>query len=63
MIVGGGFKALKYSLKVSYKVGFLKMLRTLFSKNTCKTCAFGMGGQKGWMENLISLLKISHFYN
>ena len=50
-MVGGGFKALKYSLKASYTVGFRNMFRVLFSKNTCKTCAFGMGGQKGGMTD------------
>ncbi|MFC2117704.1 FdhF/YdeP family oxidoreductase [Bacteroidota bacterium] len=51
MMVGGGFKALRYSLKASYTVGFWKMLRVLFSKNSCKTCALGMGGQKGGMTD------------
>jgi len=27
------------------------MLRALFSKNTCKTCALGMGGQQGGMRD------------
>ena len=27
--------------------GFLKLYRRLRSRNACKTCAFGMGGQRG----------------
>jgi len=33
------------------KVGFRKMWKALSSKNTCKTCALGMGGQSGGMRN------------
>lgn len=51
MIVGGGFKAIRYSLKASNIVGYRKMFRAMMSKNTCKTCALGMGGQKGGMTN------------
>ncbi|MEI6575868.1 MAG: FdhF/YdeP family oxidoreductase [Bacteroidota bacterium] len=50
-MVGGGFKALRYALKASFTVGFLKILPAMFSKNTCKSCALGMGGQKGGMSN------------
>ena len=51
MTVGGGFKAIKYSLKVARAVGFRKILQASLSKNTCKSCALGMGGQKGGMVN------------
>lgn len=51
MTVGGGFKAIKYSLKAANVVGFRKMFRALLSKNTCKSCALGMGGQKGGMAD------------
>lgn len=51
MIVGGGFKAIFYSLRASREVGYRNMIRTSFSKNTCKTCAMGMGGQKGGMAD------------
>lgn len=51
---GGGFKAIKYSLQASQKVGFRKMYAAVSSKNTCKTCALGMGGQKGGMTNEVS---------
>ncbi|MBT3501293.1 MAG: FdhF/YdeP family oxidoreductase [Candidatus Marinimicrobia bacterium] len=33
------------------KVGFRNMWKALSSKNTCKTCALGMGGQIGGMRN------------
>jgi len=49
MITGGGFRAILYSLKAASKVGFRKMYHASYSKNTCKTCALGMGGQKGGM--------------
>jgi len=51
MTVGGGFKAIWYSLKAANAVGFREMFRAMSSKNTCKTCGFGMGGQKGAMTN------------
>lgn len=51
MRVGGGYKALMYSLKASYSVGFIKMFQAMTSKNSCKTCAYGMGGQKGGMTD------------
>ena len=47
----GGLSSLTYSLKVARKVGFGKFYRSIRSKNTCKTCAYGMGGQKGGMHN------------
>lgn len=50
---GGGLKAIRYSLKASNKVGLGKMYRALLSKNTCKSCAYGMGGQKGAMTDEI----------
>jgi molybdopterin-dependent oxidoreductase alpha subunit len=48
---GGGWRAIWYSLKMVSKVGWLKMLRSLSRRNACKTCALGMGGQKGNMVN------------
>lgn len=48
---GGGFHALRYSLNIGARVGFLKLWRAMSSKNACKTCALGMGGQKGGMRN------------
>ena len=51
MISGGGLGAIRYSLKVASTVGLKKFKESVFSKNTCKTCAFGMGGQQGGMRN------------
>ena len=47
----GGFRSIWYTLKLGQKVGVMNMLKTLTSKNTCKTCALGMGGQSGGMIN------------
>src|SRR5215813_6940692 len=33
------------------RVGFLNLWRAMRSKNACKTCALGMGGQLGGMRN------------
>ena len=48
---GGGWKAIGYSLRLARKVGLRNMWKALRSKNTCKTCAVGMGGQLGGMVN------------
>lgn len=49
---GGGWPALVYTLKKGKEVGGLwKLFRAMRSKNACKTCALGMGGQKGGMVN------------
>ncbi len=49
---GGGFGALFYSLKMANRAGGLwPMMRALFRRNTCKTCALGMGGQKGGLRD------------
>lgn len=48
---GGGWQALKYSLKYSKEVGGLRMWKAMTSHNACKTCALGMGGQMGGMTN------------
>jgi molybdopterin-dependent oxidoreductase alpha subunit len=48
---GGGWKAIGYSLKLAQRVGFWNMWNAMRSKNTCKTCAVGMGGQLGGMVN------------
>jgi molybdopterin-dependent oxidoreductase alpha subunit len=48
---GGGFKAIQYTLRMANRVGWLKLWRAMRSKNTCKTCALGMGGQLGGMVN------------
>ena len=49
---GGGFRAIAYTLKKGREAGGLwKLYNALRSKNACKTCALGMGGQKGGMVN------------
>ena len=54
---GGGWSAIAYSYrKARESGGVLKFWRALRTKNTCKTCALGMGGQKGGMVN-----ELGHF--
>jgi len=49
---GGGWKAIRYSIRKAREAGgFWKFYKALRSKNTCKTCALGMGGQRGGMVN------------
>ena len=49
---GGGFPAILYSLRKGLESGRpLEFLRRMRSRNTCKTCALGMGGQRGGMRN------------
>src|SRR5262249_4651505 len=50
-IHGGGWKAIRYTLRTARRVGFLGMWKAMRSKNACKTCALGMGGQQGGMTN------------
>ena len=47
----GGMAATRYVLKKGHRVGYLKLWRRMRSKNACKTCAVGMGGQRGGMVN------------
>ena len=47
----GGFRSLLYTIKISRRVGLLNLFKAILSKNTCKTCALGMGGQIGGMRN------------
>jgi|688.fasta_scaffold00467_6 molybdopterin-dependent oxidoreductase alpha subunit len=49
---GGGLAALLYSLKKAGEVGGVwNLYKALRTRNACKTCALGMGGQKGGMVN------------
>ncbi len=49
---GGGWQAIHYSFEMARKAGgVLKLYRALKSRNTCKTCALGMGGVSGGMKN------------
>ncbi|WDR05311.1 FdhF/YdeP family oxidoreductase [Devosia rhodophyticola] len=50
-IVGGGPKKVLYTLQTVGKMGLGKAAKALTSKNTCKACAYGMGGQRGGMTN------------
>src|SRR3954469_20158830 len=48
---GGGWAAVMYSWRVARRVGFRQLWKAMRSKNACKTCAVGMGGQRGGMVN------------
>jgi anaerobic selenocysteine-containing dehydrogenase len=50
---GGGWSAIWYTLNKSVEAatGPLDFWRRMASRNACKTCALGMGGQKGGMHN------------
>jgi molybdopterin-dependent oxidoreductase alpha subunit len=50
-ITGGGSKKILYTLGKIRRIGFGRAARALRAKNTCKACAYGMGGQKGGMTN------------
>ena len=49
---GGGLAAVRYTLRKARDVGgVVRLTRRLRSHNACKTCAVGMGGQRGGMHN------------
>jgi molybdopterin-dependent oxidoreductase alpha subunit len=49
---GGGFRAIYYTWKKGREAGGLwKLYRAMRTRNACKTCAVGMGGQRGGMVN------------
>ncbi|MCB9767442.1 MAG: FdhF/YdeP family oxidoreductase [Candidatus Omnitrophica bacterium] len=49
---GGGLSAVRYVLRKGVEAGgFWKLYQRLRLRNTCKTCALGMGGQRGGMVN------------
>ncbi|MEX0677583.1 MAG: FdhF/YdeP family oxidoreductase [Pirellulales bacterium] len=49
---GGGWPAVWYTLRKAREVGgIVKLWKAMRTKNTCKTCALGMGGQAGGMVN------------
>jgi len=50
-IVGGGARKILYTLKTVRKIGMLNSAKALTSKNACKACGLGMGGQQGGMTN------------
>ncbi|MDP1930825.1 MAG: FdhF/YdeP family oxidoreductase [Gammaproteobacteria bacterium] len=49
--VGGGLKAVQYVMSIAGDVGVRKLAAAIKSKNTCKACAFGTGGQRGGLHN------------
>ncbi len=49
--IGGGLKAVKYVLSLAGNVGPRRLAQAVRSKNTCKACAFGTGGQRGGLHN------------
>ncbi len=54
---GGGLPAILYTLRKALDSGHpLDFVRRMASRNTCKTCALGMGGQRGGMTN-----EVGHF--
>jgi molybdopterin-dependent oxidoreductase alpha subunit len=52
----GGFHSVRYVLGKWGERGFVRSLKDMVAPNTCKTCALGMGGQKGGMTN-----ELGHF--
>jgi molybdopterin-dependent oxidoreductase alpha subunit len=49
---GGGWSAIWYAWRKAREAGgLIKLWRAMRSKNACKTCALGMGGQRGGMVN------------
>src|SRR5437762_5595578 len=49
---GGGFAALFYVLRKGREAGgIVRLYRRLRTRNACKTCGVGMGGQQGGMTN------------
>jgi molybdopterin-dependent oxidoreductase alpha subunit len=49
---GGGWPAVWYTWRKAREAGgILKLWRAMRTKNACKTCALGMGGQRGGMVN------------
>lgn len=49
---GGGWQAVWYTLRKAREVGgIVKLWKAMRTKNACKTCALGMGGQAGGMVN------------
>ncbi|MES3007579.1 MAG: FdhF/YdeP family oxidoreductase [Pseudomonadota bacterium] len=49
--VGGGLKAIQYVMSIAGNVGPGRLAAAVRSKNTCKACAFGTGGQRGGLHN------------
>jgi molybdopterin-dependent oxidoreductase alpha subunit len=52
---GGGWSAIWYTFRMARRVGWRRLWQAMRAKNTCKTCALGMGGQSGGMRNELGL--------
>lgn len=50
-VVGGGPTKLLYAADTILRMGLGKSAKALTARNTCKACAYGMGGQMGGMTN------------
>ncbi len=50
-MVAGGFKAIRSVASYTRQIGLFNLYKTLTSKNACKACAFGTGGQNGGLFN------------
>ena len=50
-MAGGGWSAIFYFIGKAFKAGPFAFARRMSSRNACKTCALGMGGQKGGMRD------------
>ena len=49
---GGGAPAIIYTARMAFRSGSpIDFVRRMRSRNACKTCALGMGGQRGGMVN------------
>lgn len=49
---GGGWAAVRYALRMARQSGgVIKFYRAMKRRNACKTCALGMGGQRGGMTD------------
>jgi molybdopterin-dependent oxidoreductase alpha subunit len=48
---GGGWAAIRSTLRMASRVGWWRLWKAMRTKNACKTCALGMGGQAGSMRN------------
>ena len=46
-----GWDSILLSMRLAFNVGPWSMLKSLLSRNSCKSCALGMGGQKGGMRD------------
>ncbi|WP_370980906.1 FdhF/YdeP family oxidoreductase [Agaribacterium sp. ZY112] len=51
MATAGGFKAIRSVWRYALKIGPINLFKTVTSKNACKACAFGTGGQSGGIWN------------